>query len=92
MTDVAAAFVCEHAIPTDPARPFDASMCITCWRKARGGETPRKATLPCVHAGEEAGPKGWHVCDHPDEPLGMVVCSCKGCGARCPGYSTGLAK
>src|ERR1043166_814091 len=42
----------------------------------------------CGWKGEPAGPKGWHLCDHEDEPLGMVVCACKGYGPRCPGYST----
>jgi hypothetical protein len=45
------------------------------------------ANLPCVHIGEDSGPKGWHQCEHPDTPLGDVVCSCKGCGKRCPGYT-----
>lgn len=49
---------------------------------------PRKAiSLPCVHVGPDSGPKGWHYCEHPDTPLGDVVCSCKGCGVRCAGYS-----
>jgi hypothetical protein len=58
---------------------------------AAGGAKPAAAKprpLPCVHVGEAAGPKGWHVCEHEDEPLGMIVCRCKGCGVKCPGYAT----
>ena len=52
-----------------------------------GKRTPAKVSLPCVHVGDDAGPKGWHICNHPDEPLGMVTCACKGCGLKCPGYT-----
>lgn len=47
-------------------------------------------TLPCAYVGPDSGAKGWHYCEHPDTPLGDVVCSCKGCGVRCPGYATEL--
>jgi hypothetical protein len=47
----------------------------------------RRIALPCVHLGDAAGPKGWHVCEHDAEPLGVIVCPCKGCGPRCPGYA-----
>jgi SAM-dependent methyltransferase len=46
---------------------------------------PRIA-LPCVYIGEDSGPKGWHYCEHPETPLGDIVCACKGCGQKCPGY------
>lgn len=43
----------------------------------------------CLYVGAPAGPKGFHLCDHPDEPLGAaIVCACRGCGLRCPGYTT----
>lgn len=48
-----------------------------------------KKALPvaCPHAeASDAGPKGWHLCNHPDEPLGMWVCACKGCGPKCYGH------
>ncbi len=53
--------------------------------------TPR-IPLPCAHVGPDSGPLGWHYCEHPDTPLGDVVCACKGCGPRCPGYRTGGAR
>lgn len=43
--------------------------------------------LPCAYVGPDSGPQGWHYCEHPETPLGDIVCACKGCGARCPGYS-----
>lgn len=51
-----------------------------------GGGNHARVPLPCVHVGDDAGPKGWHLCEREDEPLGAVVCTCKGCGPRCPGY------
>lgn len=50
---------------------------------------PPRTALPCRFVGDDAGPRGWHLCDHEDEPLGAVVCACKGCGVRCPGYAPG---
>jgi hypothetical protein len=48
----------------------------------------KRKALPCAHAGDPAGPLGFHLCDHPDEPLGKaVVCACQGCGPRCAGYA-----
>lgn len=86
------AFTCEHGNPVRPGDPFTPDQCRACWLIAGGrpGFRPKrvKVILPCVHIGEAAGPKGWHYCEHPDTPLGDVVCSCKGCGSRCPGYST----
>lgn len=43
---------------------------------------------PCFYAGQDGGPKGYHLCNHPDEPLGMWVCKCNGCGSKstCSGY------
>lgn len=29
----------------------------------------------------------WVWCEHPDKPLGDVVCVCAGCGPECPGYT-----
>lgn len=82
------------------AGPFARGMCRVCWLALNdpryaalwaGGGAPapaRRPPPPCAHAGEPAGPAGFHLCDHPDEPLGKaVVCSCQGCGPRCPGYS-----
>ena len=50
--------------------------------------------LPCDHrgiavpnaAGTRANAK-WYKCDHPEKPLGDVVCSCAGCGPRCAKYT-----
>lgn len=66
--------VCPDGVTPSAPRPMMAA-------------SPRRKALPCVHVGEAAGPKGWHVCEHPDEPLGAIVCSCKGCGKKCPGYT-----
>ncbi len=58
--------------------------------------TPKAIPLPCVHEGEpltgfERNARGldsraWKHCNHPKQPLGDVVCGCKGCGPSCPGY------
>lgn len=49
---------------------------------------PVPSGLPCKFVGDDAGPKGFHICDHPDTPLGLdIVCTCQGCGPRCPGYT-----
>lgn len=58
-------------------------------RVRREKPPPERVALPvCSFAGEAAGPKGFHLCDHPDEPLGKsIVCGCQGCGPRCPGYA-----
>lgn len=49
--------------------------------------TSRLATItPCRFIGPDSGPADWHYCEHPQTPLGDIVCSCKGCGIRCPGY------
>lgn len=53
---------------------------------------------PCAHRGAElTGPerqarglghaRRWTLCLHPAKPLGEAVCSCKGCGPKCSGYS-----
>lgn len=28
----------------------------------------------------------WSLCTHPQQPLGPLVCGCRGCGRSCPGY------
>lgn len=43
-------------------------------------------TPPCLFEGDEGGPKGYHLCEHEDEPLGMWVCKCNGCGPKCTKY------
>jgi hypothetical protein len=30
--------------------------------------------------------KDWHFCEHPDRPMGDVVCPCAGCGPKCVGF------
>jgi hypothetical protein len=62
----------------------------------RGPQSSTKAAtilLPCSYRGKPvrglAAPdlvRDWVACDHPKQPLGPVVCSCYGCGPRCPGY------
>lgn len=51
------------------------------------------APLPCEHLGPavrgERAPdatRDWRECGHPEQPLGAVVCGCRGCGPRCRGY------
>lgn len=63
-------------------------------RRADG--TTDRAPEPCVHLGAPAPPPGgesplksWSLCDHPDRPLGPIVCPCLGCGPTCPGYPKG---
>jgi hypothetical protein len=53
----------------------------------------RAPAAPCLHLGSPVrGPaapdtlRDYRACDHPDKPLGAVVCRCKGCGKKCPGY------
>jgi hypothetical protein len=52
---------------------------------------------PCQHRGEliplaqrhELGVgtlRDWYPCQHPEKPLGDVVCGCRGCGPGCRGY------
>ena len=52
---------------------------------------------PCRHRGAEltgrereerklSHGRTWSLCLHPDQPLGEAVCSCKGCGPKCPKY------
>lgn len=58
------------------------------------GATPSE---PCRHQGDEASRtdrerlqlgllKSWRYCEHPDRPLGNLVCPCAGCGPACRGY------
>lgn len=58
---------------------------------------PPVRTGPCTHLGDQLTghdklrfslnvAKEWHVCDHPERPLGEHVCSCAGCGPQCRGY------
>lgn len=58
----------------------------------------RAAAAPCSRIGLElTGPardaagldhgRRWHRCDHPSQPLGTSVCTCRGCGPQCGGYS-----
>jgi hypothetical protein len=53
--------------------------------------------VPCVHVGDDlTGPerqargldhaRRWTRCEHPAQPLGEVVCGCRGCGPTCRGY------
>lgn len=58
-----------------------------------------KRSLPCSYKGDllsgaernamglSHGPS-WARCGHPDAPLGPVVCSCRGCGPKCAGYTS----
>lgn len=57
---------------------------------------PKRASLPvlpCAFRGDllpakrDGSSKRWHECEHPAKPLGAAVCSCKGCGPRCKGYT-----
>lgn len=57
------------------------------------GHVPR-ISLPCVHVGGPVAPpdriptsKRWTTCEHPEHPLGAVVCPCMGCGPACRGYA-----
>lgn len=51
---------------------------------------------PCWYAGSRVYPpvapdtREWRECDHPRQPLGPMVCQCKGCGRGCAGYSVTL--
>lgn len=51
------------------------------------------SAAPCVHYGPRVDRTGqvreWHECLHPDKPLGELICRCRGCGPKCPGYSAG---
>jgi hypothetical protein len=72
---------------------------ITVSVKRRNGSrspvTVSLPVLPCAYVGPDAGPKGHHYCDHPDDsdpriPAGDLVCGtgCNGkCTPRCPGYT-----
>ena len=89
------AFVCEHDIPTDPAKPFDASMCIVCWRAARREPSAklRKVRVPCRDLGAKlpGQPCGSTLmrCNRHGEVTTRVV-KCTGaarCCRDCPDYS-----
>jgi hypothetical protein len=61
--------------------------------RAKPKPKARCGSAPCLHLGAPvrgaAAPdtlRDYRTCDHPDRPLGAVVCSCRGCGKKCPGY------
>lgn len=43
--------------------------------------------LECVALGLPPA-RSWAPCGHPDQPNGVYVCPCKGCGTACVGYSS----
>jgi hypothetical protein len=56
---------------------------------------------PCEHLGspltgkqrETAGldhARDWRYCEHPTQPMGDIVCRCKGCGPTCRGYNASI--
>lgn len=56
-------------------------------------ETLAAMRAPCLHRGDSTAPpdrlptaKAYFRCEHPEKPLGEVVCTCKGCGPKCVGY------
>lgn len=77
-------------------RPYDGTNRRVCDASQPVLPQPVKVPLPvepCPHLGAPVrGPdapdltRDYRRCDHPDQPLGAVVCSCKGCGPTCPGY------
>jgi hypothetical protein len=83
------------------ARSVDCETCplhesaTTAPKAGQSQKSESRTPLPvveCQWKGEPAGPKGWHICENEDEPLGMVVCACKGCGPKCPGYAVTESK
>lgn len=67
---------------------------VTAVPRFKSQAAPVTVSLPCIHLGSpvrgEAAPdttRDYRKCDHPDKPLGAVVCSCRGCGPKCSGYS-----
>lgn len=46
---------------------------------------------PCLYLGPIVNRAGqvrqWRECGLPALPLGPLVCSCRGCGPKCPGYA-----
>lgn len=87
---------CPHGNPVRAGEPFTLDQCRICWLRAGGVPSapvrPAKVTLACVYLGTEEYAKGVRLCNHPDEPLGMWVCTCRGCGPRCPGYQSADAR
>ena len=57
--------------------------------KLAGGPRPQSVAT-CPFFGKRVNRPGqvreWHECTHPEQPLGPLVCRCKGCGPTCPGY------
>lgn len=54
---------------------------------------PAKHVAVCEYRGRPTAPppngsplRSWFLCEHPDQPLGPIVCPCNGCGPNCPGY------
>lgn len=59
----------------------------------------KRTSLPCVYKSEDSAlsrevrqaglnpVRVWYKCSHPDQPLGPLVCTCRGCGSRCRGYT-----
>lgn len=95
--------ICEHGLPVRPSEPFPVGQspyCRPCW-VAMGGTGSASPLVPCVHRGEPlAGSecvalglspaRSWAPCGHVDQPKGIYVCPCKGCGPSCPGYSASM--
>jgi len=61
--------------------------------------TNARDTRSCEHLGDEISGnererlglshlQRWSTCNHPSQPLGSVVCPCKGCGIHCLGFIT----
>ncbi len=58
---------------------------------------PTIKPAPCLHVGGNLTGtdkirlglgvlKTFTACDHPEKPLGPIVCGCQGCGPKCKGY------
>lgn len=66
---------------------YDGHTCRLC---ERAGLPPPPPVAPCPFYGKRVDRPGqvreWHECKHPEQPLGPLVCRCKGCGPTCPGY------
>lgn len=90
-----------HIEPSAAGKPWSDGQCRLCFRElngASGTARPAQTSAPCEYLGEPLSGREreaaglshtmqWRHCLHTLQPLGPHVCVCKGCGAKCPGYT-----
>jgi len=70
-------FVEQEAVERKPAKVVPLPLCYYVGDELTSETCLKRGLSPL---------RRWTYCDHPNKPLGEVVCTCQGCGPRCPGY------